>query len=51
MTFVAFDQQQAVEGVLNDGIITVTYDQSGFMTNDAQAIYNAADQNNWQPVA
>ena len=51
MTFVAFDQQQVVEGVLNDGIITVTYDQSGFMTNDAQAIYNAADQNNWQPVA
>ena len=51
MTFVAFDQQQVMEGVLNDGIITVTYDQSGFMTNDAQAIYNAADQNNWQPVA
>ena len=51
MTFVAFDQQQVVEGVLNDGIITVTYDLSGFMTNDAQAIYNAADQNNWQPVA
>ena len=51
MTFVAFDQQQVVEGVLNDGIITVTYDQSGFMTNDAQSIYNAADQNNWQPVA
>ena len=51
MTFVAFDQQQVVEGVLNDGIITVTYDQSGFMTNDAQAIYNAADQDNWQPVA
>lgn len=51
MAFVAFDQQQVVEGVLNDGIVTVTYDKSGFMTNDAQAIYNAADQNNWQPVA
>lgn len=51
MAFEAFDQQQVVEGVLNDGIVTVTYDKSGFMTNDAQAIYNAADQDNWQPVA
>lgn len=50
ISFTAFDEEQVLEGILEDGILTVTYDKTGFMTGEAQVIYNAADPNNWQQI-
>ena len=50
ISFTAFDEEQVLEGILEDGIVTVTYDKTGFMTGEAQVIYNAADPNNWQQI-
>ena len=38
----AFDEQQVLEGTLEDGIVNVTYDETGFMTGDAQLIWDDA---------
>ena len=38
----ALDEQQVLEGTLEDGIVNVTYDETGFMTGDAQLIWDDA---------
>ena len=49
--FIAFEELQELEGVVNDdGAVTVTYDKTGFMSGDAQMIYDNADPDVWQPV-
>ena len=49
--FVAFEELQELEGIVNDGgTVTVTFDKTGFMSGDAQMIYDSADPDAWQPV-
>ena len=38
----AFDEDQVLEGTVEDGIVTVDYDETGFMTGDAQLIWDDA---------
>ena len=38
----AFDEDQILEGTITDGIVEVTYDETGFMTGDAQLIWDDA---------
>ena len=38
----AFDEDQILEGTVEDGIVTVDYDETGFMTGDAQLIWDDA---------
>ena len=42
MTWVAFDEDQIVEGTVSDGIVMVTFDLTGFMSMDAQEIWDNA---------
>ena len=48
----AFDEDQVLEGTVEDGIVTVDYDETGFMTGDAQLIWDdsMASDVEWQPV-
>ncbi|MBQ9031614.1 MAG: carboxylesterase/lipase family protein [Parasporobacterium sp.] len=48
-TFVTFGEAQAVEGTVDDGIINVEYDLTGFMGMDAQWIWDdaVASENPW----
>ena len=49
--FIAFEELQELEGIVNDdGTVTVTFDKTGFMSGDAQMIYDSADPDAWQPV-
>ena len=49
MNFVCFDEDQVLEGTVNDGIVTVTYDETGFMSGDAQLLWDdaVASDNPW----
>jgi len=38
----AFDEDQVLEGTVDDGIVSVNYDETGFMTGDAQLIWDDA---------
>ena len=38
----AFDEDQVLEGTVEDGIVTVDYDETGFMTGDCQLIWDDA---------
>ena len=38
----AFDEDQVLEGTVADGIVTVDYDETGFMTGDCQLIWDDA---------
>ena len=38
----AFDEDQVLEGTVDDGIVSVDYDETGFMTGDAQLIWDDA---------
>ena len=42
ITFEAFDEDQVLEGTVADGIVTVDYDETGFMTGDCQLIWDDA---------
>ncbi|MBQ9032364.1 MAG: dienelactone hydrolase family protein [Parasporobacterium sp.] len=42
LTWEAFDENQILEGTVEDGIVDVTYDLTGFMTGDAQLIWDDA---------
>ena len=42
LTWEAFDEDQVLEGTVEDGIVEVTYDETGFMTGDAQLIWDDA---------
>ena len=46
--FTAFEEEQILEGIVEDGKVTVTFDKSGFMSGDAQAIYDSADPEAWK---
>ena len=49
--FIAFEELQELEGAVgDDGTVTVTFDKTGFMSGDAQMIYDSADPDAWQPV-
>lgn len=48
--FIAFEEVQIIEGTITDGVVTVTYDKSGFMSGDAQMIIDSADANAWEPI-
>ncbi len=49
--FIAFEELQELEGIVNDdGTVTVTFDKTGFMSGDAQMIYDSGDSDAWQPV-
>ena len=49
MNFVCFDEDQVLEGTVSDGIVTVTYDETGFMSGDAQLLWDdaVASENPW----
>lgn len=50
--FTAFNELQVLEGIVDEnGIVTVTYDKSGFMKGDAQMIYDLADPDGWTPIS
>jgi predicted small lipoprotein YifL len=51
-TWMAFDEEQIVEGTVTDGIVMVTYDLTGFMSGDAQLIYEdaLASDEPWAPL-
>ena len=42
LTWVSFDEDQILEGTVEDGIVSVAYDLTGFMTGDAQQIWDDA---------
>jgi len=48
----AFDEDQVLEGTVEDGIVSVDYDETGFMTGDAQLIWDdaMASEDAWIPV-
>ena len=52
LTWEAFDEDQVLEGTVDDGIVTVDYDETGFMTGDAQLIWDdaVASENAWEPL-
>ena len=52
LTFNAFDADQVLEGIIEDGVVTVTYDATGFFTGDAQALWDSAmaDETPWGPI-
>ena len=52
LTWEAFDEDQVLEGFVEDGVVTVTYDETGFMTGDAQIIWDdaVASEEPWAPI-
>jgi len=52
ITFEAFDEDQVLEGTVEDGIVNVEYDETGFMTGDAQLIWDdaVASENAWETI-
>lgn len=48
ITFAAFGDQQILEGTLDGNTVTVTYDKSGFMAQDAQTLFDAAAPDGWE---
>ena len=48
--FTAFEDTQILEGTITDGVVTVTYDKTGFMSGDAQMIIDNADKNAWELI-
>ena len=42
ITFECFDEDQILEGTIDDGIVNVDYDLSGFVSGDAQIIWDDA---------
>lgn len=52
LTWEAFDEDQVLEGTVEDGIVEVTYDETGFMSGDAQLIWDdaVASENPWTPA-
>jgi len=52
ITYEAFDEEQILEGTIEDGICSVDYDETGFMTGDCQLIWDDAvsSENPWQPL-
>ena len=53
MQFVCFDEDQILEGTVSDGVVTVTYDKTGFLTSDAQILYDdtIANEEPWQTLS
>ena len=51
LTWEAFDEEQILEGTVDDGIVDVSYDETGFMTGDAQLIWDdAVAAGTWGPI-
>jgi len=52
LTWEAFDEDQVLEGTVEDGIVSVDYDETGFMTGDAQLIWDdaVASEIPWEPI-
>lgn len=50
-TYITFGEAQAVEGTVDESMVTVTYDLTGFMGGDAQMIWDdaMASPEEWQP--
>ena len=42
ISFECFDEEQALEGTVDDGIVSVEYDLTGFVSGDAQLIWDDA---------
>ncbi len=42
LTWLAFDEEQVLEGTVENGICKVSFDKSGFMAGDCQLIYDDA---------
>lgn len=40
--YICFDEDQILEGTVDNGVCTVTFDKSGFMSGDCQSIYDDA---------
>lgn len=52
MTFVCFDEDQILEGTVEDGIVSVDFDLTGFLAGDAQLIWDdaLASENPWESL-
>ncbi|MBQ9031531.1 MAG: hypothetical protein IJ106_08805 [Parasporobacterium sp.] len=52
ITFECFDEDQILEGTIDDGIVNVDYDLSGFVSGDAQIIWDdaVASDTAWEAV-
>ena len=53
ITFECFDEEQILEGTVTDGVVTVDYDLTGFVSGDAQQMWDdaQASENAWEPIA
>ncbi len=52
ITFECFDEEQILEGTVADGVVTVDYDLTGFVSGDAQQMWDdaQASENIWEPI-
>ncbi len=52
ITFECFDEEQILEGTVADGVVTVDYDLTGFVSGDAQQMWDdaQASENAWEPI-
>lgn len=50
ITFECFDEEQILEGTVTDGVVTVDYDLTGFVSGDAQQMWDDAmtSENAWK---
>ena len=50
ITFECFDEEQILEGTVADGVVTVDYDLTGFVSGDAQQMWDdaMASENAWE---
>ncbi len=53
ITFECFDEDQILEGTVADGVVTVDYDLTGFVSGDAQQMWDdaMASENAWEAAA
>ena len=49
-TFTAFDEEQILSGVIIDGAAQVSFDNTGFFSNDVQMIVDCIDPEAWGPI-
>lgn len=49
-TFTAFDEEQILSGVIIDGAAQVSFDNTGFFSNDVQMIVDCINPDAWEPI-
>lgn len=48
--FTAFEEEQILSGVINDGVAKVSYDKTGFFSNDVQLIADSINPDGWEKL-